>query len=83
MATSPASPATCSNVSRVLRSGGRLVVSHPEGRGFIERLRAAGDWFIESFPKQKEFLEQHGRLDLEVITYRDEPKLYLMVARKM
>jgi len=39
--------------------------------------------FIESFPKQKEFLEQLGRLDLEVITYRDGPKLYLMVARKM
>jgi len=76
-------PAACANVSRVLRPGGRLVVSHPEGRGFIDQLRAAGDLFIESFPKQKEFQEQLHPLGLDVMTYRDEPKLYLMVARKM
>ncbi len=75
--------AACSNVSRVLRPGGRLVVSHPEGRDFIDQLRTAGDLFIESFPKQKEFQEQLHPLGLEVMTYRDEPKLYLMVARKM
>lgn len=75
--------AACSNVTRVLRRGGRLVISHPEGRGFVDQLRAAGDLFIESFPKQKEFEELFEPLGLEMIAYRDEPKLYLMVARKM
>lgn len=74
--------AACSNVSNVLKPNGRLVVSHPEGRGFVEELRARGGLFIESFPEQEEFrafLQPHG---LEVVTYRDEPELYLMVARK-
>ncbi len=75
-------PAACSNVSHVLRPGGRLVVSHPEGRGFVEELRAAGDLFIESFPSRKEFEALLGPLGLQVVTYWDEPKLYLMVARK-
>jgi ubiquinone/menaquinone biosynthesis C-methylase UbiE len=28
-------PAACANAARMLRSGGRLVVSHPEGRAFV------------------------------------------------
>ena len=72
----------CSQVSNVLRLGGRLVISHPEGRRFVEDLRARSDLFIESFPGYNEFqeiLQPHG---LEIVTYRDEPELYLMVARK-
>lgn len=75
-------PAACFNVSRALRSGGRLVVSHPEGRGFVEELRATTDLFIESFPRQREFQRLLDPLGLEMVTYEDEPKLYLMVARK-
>src|SRR5574341_208637 len=33
-------PAAQRNVGRMLRPGGRLVVSHPEGRAFVDRLRA-------------------------------------------
>jgi ubiquinone/menaquinone biosynthesis C-methylase UbiE len=33
-------PAACDNAARMLRSGGRLVVSHPEGRAFVDQLRA-------------------------------------------
>src|SRR5271166_4843623 len=74
--------AACSNAARMLRLGGRLVVSHPEGRAFVDQLRATGDLFIESLPTRKEFETILEPLDLEVIAYRDEPKLYLMVARK-
>ena len=75
-------PAACANVSRVLRRGGRLVVSHPEGRGFVDELRAAGHLFIESFPTRNEFEMPLRTLGLAVDIYRDEPKLYLMRARK-
>ena len=75
-------PAACSNAARMLRSGGRLVVSHPEGRAFVDQLRASTDLFIESLPTKQEFEVLLEPLGLEVIAYRDEPKLYLMVARK-
>ncbi len=70
------------NVGRMLRPGGRLVVSHPEGRAFVEQLRATGNLFIESYPTRDAFaaaLAPHG---LVVLEYRDEPLLYLMLARK-
>ena len=75
-------PAACRNAARMLRSGGRLVVSHPEGRAFVDQLRATSDLFIESLPTKEEFEALVEPLGLDVITYRDEPKLYLMVARK-
>ena len=75
-------PVACGNAERMLRSGGRLVVSHPEGRAFVDQLRATSDLFIESLPTKKEFEALLAPLGLEVIAYRDKPKVYLMVARK-
>jgi hypothetical protein len=75
-------PAACANAARMLRSGGRLVVSHPEGRAFVEHLRATSDLFIESLPTKEESEALLKPLGVKVIGYRDEPKLYLMVARK-
>ncbi len=72
----------CRNVARMLRPGGRLVVSHPEGRAFVDGLRATTDLFIESYPTREEFAAELRPLGLEVTLYRDEPKLYLMVARR-
>jgi SAM-dependent methyltransferase len=76
-------PAACRNAARMLRSGGRFVVSHPEGRAFIDQLRAASDLFIEPFPTREEFEALLEPLGFEVTTYRDESELYLMVARKI
>ena len=76
-------PAACGNAARMLRSGGQLVVSHPEGRTFVDQLRATSDLFIESLPTKAEFEILLQPLGLKVTAYRDEPKLYLMVARKV
>jgi ubiquinone/menaquinone biosynthesis C-methylase UbiE len=76
-------PAARRNAARMLRSGGRLVVSHPEGRAFVDQLRATSDLFIEPFPTREEFEALLEPLGFEVITYRDESKLYLLVARKI
>ena len=75
-------PRACRNAARMLRPGGRLVVSHPQGRAFVDQLRMTSDLFIESLPSREEFQALLQPLDLEVLTYRDEPKLYLMVAQK-
>jgi ubiquinone/menaquinone biosynthesis C-methylase UbiE len=75
-------PRACQNAARMLRPGGRLIVSHPEGRAFVDQLRVTTDLFIESLPTREEFQALLSPLGLDVITYRDEPHLYLMVARK-
>ena len=75
-------PRACRNAARMLRPGGRLVVSHPEGRAFVDQLRMTSDLFIESLPSREEFQALLQPLGLEELTYRDEPKLYLMVAQK-
>src|SRR5271165_3687122 len=75
-------PAACCNAAHMLRSGGRLVVSHPEGRAFVDQLRATSELFIESLPTKEKFEALLEPLGLEVLAYRDEPKLYLMVAQK-
>ena len=75
-------PAACREAARVLRPGGRLVVSHPEGREFVARLRTNTDLFIEPLPTREEFEHLAAGLSFEVTAYRDEPKLYLLVAQK-
>jgi len=75
-------PGACRNAARMLHVGGRLVVSHPEGRAFVDQLRDASDLFLESLPTREEFQTILGPLGLDVTVYRDEPKLYLMVAEK-
>ena len=75
-------PRACRNLSRMLRPGGRMVVSHPEGRAFVEELRRTSPLAIESLPQRVQFQSLLQPLGLEVIAYRDEPRLYLMVARK-
>ncbi len=75
-------PRACRNAARMLRVGGRLVVSHPEGRAFVDQLRNASDLFVESLPTREEFETILRPVGLNVTVYRDELKLYLMVAEK-
>ena len=75
-------PGAHRNVARMLRPGGRLAVSHPEGRAFVEQLCASSSLFIEAYPTREAFaaaLAPHG---LVVDAFRDEAQLYLMLASK-
>ena len=74
--------AACSRAAEALRPGGRLVISHPEGKSFLHQLRETTDLFLEPFPGRDEFQWMVAPLGLEVDAFRDEPKLYLLVARK-
>ena len=70
-------PGACRNAARMLRPGGQLIVSHPEGRAFVDQLRVTSDLFVESLPHREAFQALLSPLGLNVITYRDEPQLYL------
>ena len=69
------------NLYRLLRQQGRLVISHPLGRNFIVELKKHTPFHLDLLPDEagaRGLLERHG---FEVIRFRDEPALYLIVAK--
>lgn len=70
------------NLMRMLRPAGRIVISHPEGRGYVEQLVRTEPFPITPLPSRAEahaFLEPFG---LNIQEYTDEEKLLIVVAVK-
>lgn len=68
------------NLFRMLRSGGRLVISHPLGRGFINELKGHTPFPVDLLPDRAEARELLGRHGFKVASYVDDPEFYLVVA---
>ena len=71
------------NLSRMLKVEGRLIISHPMGRAFIERLKDRSPFPLDEFPLREEADELLAHYGLEVVDVVDEPKLYLLVVRRI
>jgi ubiquinone/menaquinone biosynthesis C-methylase UbiE len=68
------------NLYRLLRAKGRLVVSHPLGRDFIVELKKCTPFYLDLLPDEAEargLCERHG---FEIVSFTDEPLLYMFVA---
>lgn len=70
------------NLTRMLRPGGRVVISHPEGRGFVEQIAREQPFPITPLPSEEEAHEFLGPFGFTVRQYTDEEKLLLVVAVK-
>jgi SAM-dependent methyltransferase len=70
------------NLFRMLRSGGRLVISHPLGRNFILELQTHAPFPLDLLPDYAEASTMLGRHGFELKVYVDEPDYYLVVAEK-
>lgn len=69
------------NLFRMLGSGGRLVISHPLGREFINELIGHTPFPLDLLPDLAEASELFGRHGFAIEKYVDEPEFYLLVAR--
>jgi SAM-dependent methyltransferase len=70
------------NISRMMKSGGRMVISHPMGKSFIDALKKKSPFPLDDFPEQREaetLLKPYG---FKVQKFVDEPELYILVAAK-
>lgn len=70
---------TLKNLHRMLREGGRLVISHPLGRPFIIELRKVTPYPLDLLPDEKKAREMFERHDFFMETYTDEPEFFLTV----
>ena len=71
-----------SNIGRMLRAGGRLVISHPLGKAFIDRIREGTPFPLDDFPERAEAETLLRPLGFGVKSFVDEPELYVLVAEK-
>lgn len=70
------------NIVRMLRPGGRVVISHPEGRAYVERLVKTDPYPITPLPSHPQAQTFLGSFGLTVRHYTDEEKLLIVVAVK-
>ncbi len=71
------------NVGRMLRSGGRVVISHPEGRAFVAGITRTDPFPITPMPSAEQARALLGASELTVRDYIDEEKLLICLAIKV
>jgi SAM-dependent methyltransferase len=70
------------NISRMMKSAGRLVISHPLGKAFIDTLRKDSPFPLDDFPAEAEADGLLTPFGFEIRTFVDEPRLYVLLALK-
>lgn len=71
-----------SNVSRMMKAKGRLVISHPLGKAFISSLKGSMPFTLDDFPEKPEASALFKPFGFKIETVIDEPELYILVASK-
>ncbi len=70
------------NTSRMMKPDGRIVISHPLGKSFVELLKEKSPFPLDDFPEKPEakvLLKHYG---FDMTDFVDEEKLYILVATK-
>jgi len=70
------------NTSRIMKPGGRMVISHPLGKSFVGLLKEKSPFPLDDFPEESEaetLLEPYG---FDITDFVNEEKLYILVATK-
>ena len=71
-----------SNIGRMLRPGGRLVISHPLGKSFIGVIKESTPFPLDDFPERPDAETRLRPLGFAIKDFIDEPEFYLLVATK-
>ena len=70
------------NIGRMMKPAGRMVISHPLGKSFIDTLKEGVPFPLDDFPKRSEaesLLKPYG---FQIKDLVDEPELYILIATK-
>ena len=67
----------------MLKPAGRMIISHPLGKAFIESLRQGSPYPLDDFPLKSETKKLLGPYGFAVKEFVDQPELYILVAVKL
>ena len=73
-------PRALRNVARMLRPGGRAVISHPEGRAYVEQIVRSDPFPIPPLPSEEEAQALFEACGMHLRQYTDEERLLIVVA---
>jgi len=71
------------NISRMTKTGGHLIISHPMGKSFIDMLKTKSPFPLDDFPSHEEAIKTLKSFGFKITKFIDENKLYLLVAKKI
>lgn len=70
------------NLARMMKPAGRLVISHPLGRRFIDTLRKSTSFPLDDFPTEAVADSLLAPYGFEIQSLVDKPQLYILVAER-
>ncbi len=70
------------NIHRMMKPGGRMVISHPMGKSFIDSLKEKSPFPLDDFPERPEAKTLLMPYGFKIQKFVDEAKLYILVATK-
>jgi len=70
------------NIARILKPTGRIVISHPLGKAFVETLKRGASYPLDDFPSESDATHLFSPYGFKVKAYVDEPKLYILTLLK-
>jgi len=75
-------PRALANCARMLARSGRLIISHPEGRLFVEQLKEVVPFHLDSLPIFPQLRRLVKDLPFLLTRYEDLSNLYLAVLER-
>lgn len=71
------------NIARMMKTGGRMVISHPLGKSFVEKLKRNAPYPLDEFPDKTQAVVLFRRFGFKIRKFVDEEDLYILAAEKI
>ena len=70
------------NLARIMKSAGRMIISHPLGKEFVDVLKKYAPYPLDNFPGESEAKLLIASYGFDIQSFVDEPELYILTAVK-
>jgi len=70
------------NINRMMKPDGRMVISHPMGKSFIDLLKKRSPFPMDDFPDRPDAEKLFKPYGFDIKKFVDEPELYILLAVK-